>query len=580
MLQAMFAGVSGLQSHQVRMNVIGNNIANVNTVGFKAGRISFQDQLSQTLRAAGGGTNNGVGGQNPVQVGLGVTLGAVDTLQTQGNLQTTGKSTDLAIQGGGFFMVTNGRTIQYTRDGNFDLDSNGSLVNPATGMKLLGYQADLYGVVDNTVPITAASALQVPVGTLTDAKQTENINFVGNLNAGAAVYSTKIDFTGNLDSSAVAPVTVSTITTVYDALGNAHTVETIFSNPEDNPTGANVPAGATRAWNVVLKVDSNTVYDSNAGKSRIYQTGSGWTFADASGNPLGSIIQLNGGTGMNQAAAVPGSSGAPAVNLNLNYASLTNNAASSSLSGLADGQTGSSPYWGTSIRVYDSLGVGHLVSFKYTRVPLQETPPPPLGATAQWAWVAYEGGKQIGSSSDPGNSPLFFGTNGRLVEGGEQTITMTPNDGSVSPFTVKLNNLRMTQLASDSNATAASQNGYPVGTLQSFTISPDGVITGVFSSGQSRALGQIAMTTFSNPSGLERLGNNLFRTSANSGEAQVGVPGQGGRGTITPGYLEMANVDLSTEFTNLIITERGFQANTRIISIVDGLLQDVINLKR
>src|SRR5205085_9335810 len=133
--------VSGLQVHQTKLDVIGNNIANVNTLGFKAGRVTFEDQLSQTLRSSAKPSTD-IGGQNPSQVGLGVALGAVDTLQSQGNLQTTGKATDLAIQGNGFFVVSGGNNVVYTRDGSFDLDSDGVLVNPASGLKLLGYVAD------------------------------------------------------------------------------------------------------------------------------------------------------------------------------------------------------------------------------------------------------------------------------------------------------------------------------------------------------------------------------------------------------------------------------------------------------
>src|SRR5579871_1522716 len=176
MLQAMFSGVSGLQVHQTKLDVIGNNIANVNTVGFKAGSVTFEDQLAQTLRAsAGPGLNTG--GSNPAQVGLGVQLGAIDTLQSQGNLQTTGINTDLAIQGAGFFMVGNGTNVNYTRDGSFDLDSSGQLVNPANGNKLLGYNVDANGVIDTTETIGSTSTLKIPIGTLTSVKQTTAATF-------------------------------------------------------------------------------------------------------------------------------------------------------------------------------------------------------------------------------------------------------------------------------------------------------------------------------------------------------------------------------------------------------------------
>lgn len=579
MLQAMFSGVSGLQAHQTRMSVIGNNIANVNTIGFKAGRASFQDQLSQTLRSASSPEGAGTGGLNFSQVGLGVTLGAIDSIQTQGNLQSTGKSTDLAIQGSGFFVVSDGKNMYYTRDGSFDLDSSGALVNTATGMKLLGYQAEANGNIDNSTPVTQDTVIRIPVGTLSDAKQTENITFSGNLDASSALNSTKVDFTGNLNQAAAATDILQTTQTVYDALGNAHTISITFSNPDSAPSGTGVPSGATAAWDVLVKVDSSTVYDSTAGKSRIYFTGSGWEFADTStGASLGGAIQLDGGTASNSAAKVPGTNGASDFSVDLNLGALTNAASASTITGTPDGQAGSSPYWGTSIRVFDSLGFGHLIAFRYTHVPVGTGGP--TDATARWEWTASENGVQIASSSDPGNSALFFDNTGRLVGGGTQTITITPVNGSVSPFTVKIDNTGLGQLASDSTATASSQDGYSVGTLQSFAVSAEGLVTGVFSSGLSRVLGQIAIASFSNTGGLEKLGNNLYRESANSGSAKIGVPNQGGRGKISPGFLEMSNVDLSNEFTNLIITERGFQANTRIISVVDGLLQDVINIKR
>jgi len=579
MLQAMLSGVSGLQAHETRLNVIGNNIANVNTIGYKAERLTFKDQLSQTLAAASApsGTN---GGANPDQVGLGVTVGAIDALETQGNLQSSGKPTDLAIQGNGFFVVAQNGQLLYTRDGSFDLDANGDLVDPATGAKLLGYAADATGTINTGQPVTAASSLNIPLGKLTSAKQTANVTFSGNLDAGAAIVSTKIDYTGNLDAASTpatslpAPIT----RTVYDAFGNPHTIETDFTNPVDNPTGAGVPAGALRSWDVVVKTDGVVAYDSTAGKSKLYRTATGWTFADASGTPLGASIQLNGGSAANDGSLVPGAQGAAPFAVSLNYAAVTANSGTSNLDGVADGRSGSYPVRTTSVQVYDSLGVGHTIQFQYTRVPVQ--PGDPATATARWDWTATENGASVGSSATPGNTPLYFDANGALTAGRYQVLTITPTSGAASPFTVKVDNIKVSQFASTSTMSADSQDGFAVGTLQSFNIAPDGTITGVFSNGQNRALGQIALASFANPAGLEKVGNNNFRASANSGLPQVGAPGEAGRGQVSPGFLEMSNVDLAQEFTSLIVTQRGFQANTRIVSVVDQLMQDVLNLKQ
>jgi flagellar hook protein FlgE len=576
MLQAMYSGVSGLQTQQSGIDVIGNNIANVNTVGYKSASVSFQDQLSQTIQAATAPTASGAGGQNPIQVGLGVSLGGIQTDQSQGNLQSTGNNSDLAIQGNGMFVVSNGSALSYTRDGSFSIDSSGTLVNPSTGQKVLGYPADSFGTINTTTSITPASTLTVPLGEIMPPQQTADIKFSGNLNASSALYSTKVDYSGNLNSAATASDTADNTVTVYDSLGNPHTVETIFSNPVSNPTGTGVPAGATQSWDVQVKVDGTTIYNSASGNAKAYETGSGLQFADSSGNLLGSSILLDGQNGANHAEQIPGANGASPLSLSLNYGSMTSAASASTLTGTADGQAGATPTWGASEQIYDSLGVAHMINFQYTRVPLSQNAPP--GAQSEWTWTASENGNVISSSSSPNNTPLYFGSNGQLIAGSSQTIIVTPTNGSVSPFTVTLNNSALTQLSSDSNAQASSQNGSAAGTLQSYTIDSNGVLNGVFTNGQTKPLGQIALASFVNPGGLTNVGNNMYQPSSNSGTPQYGVANQNGNGSINPGYLEMSNVDLSSQFTNLIITQRGFEANTKIISTVNTMLQDVLGI--
>ena len=160
MLRSMFSAISGLRGHQIMMDVIGNNIANVNTVGFKSGRVNFQDILSQTLHGATA-PQGGIGSINPAQIGLGMTVAGIDVLQTQGNLQSTGKTTDMAIQGDGFFIESDGAGTYYTRDGAFDIALDGSLANPASGMKVQGWQADAAGNIDITQPIYN---IVIPIG--------------------------------------------------------------------------------------------------------------------------------------------------------------------------------------------------------------------------------------------------------------------------------------------------------------------------------------------------------------------------------------------------------------------------------
>ncbi len=570
MLQAMFSGVSGLQVHQTRLDVIGNNIANVNTIGFKSGSVTFEDQLSQTLKDASAPGAN-VGGVDPSQVGLGVMIGAVETQQTQGNLQTTGNNTDMAIQGNGFFMVSNGSSTSYTRDGSFQLDGNGVLVNPANGDQLLGYSADANGVVNTTQPITSSSVLKIPVGTLTSVKQTGAAVLAGNLDASSSLQTTFTTLNGNIANS---PSTIST--TAYDSQGNAHQVQFTFTQ------GA--PTATDNIWNVGVTVDGAAVSGTHT---------MAFSLATGQYDPANS-------SGLPTNLAVNGTNGAGNFTMNVNYQNTLSDVATSPASAGAttDGQTGSLPTWSTSTDVYDSLGVKHNLTVTYTRAVIGSstgtgTPPlaaPPSSATGQWNWTVKENGVTLASST-PGvvnppatanetatNSPLYFGPNGNLLDPNKQTVMVTPVTGSTTPFPISLDFSGISQLAGTSNVAVTQQDGFPVGTLQSFNIDQTGLITGVFSNGQSRSLGQVAMATFTNAGALTKTGQNNYQASANSGVAQIGLPGAGGSGTINTGFLEMSNVDLSTEFTNLIVTQRGFQANTKIITTVDSMLNDVINM--
>ena len=212
MLQAMYSGISAIEAHQERMDVIGNNIANVNTTAYKAGRVTFQDQLSQTIQGAGAPTGS-IGGTNPQQIGLGVRVGSIDMMLQQGGLQSTTKPTDMAIQGNGFFMLGDSTGVSYTRDGSFTLDSSGTLVNSSTGSHVLGWKSDVNGKIDATQQITTASKLAIPVGGLTAVQPSSTVTFGGNLSA----------------ESTTASGAYTRSVKVYDSLGEPQTVTASFT---------------------------------------------------------------------------------------------------------------------------------------------------------------------------------------------------------------------------------------------------------------------------------------------------------------------------------------------------------------
>ncbi len=409
MMRSMFAGVSGLRNHQTRMDVIGNNIANVNTVGYKTSRVTFQDALSQTLRGATAPQNNR-GGINPQQVGLGVSLSSIDVLHTPGNLQTTGVNTDLALQGNGFFILGDGAQRYYTRAGNFSMETSGELVY-SNGLQLQGWMADNSGNINTNGQI---QGITLPINSTIDPKATDDMTLTGNLNSAAA---TGDSFVRNVE--------------VYDSLGNSHVLEITFEKTGDN------------AWDYTVTPDGISTFTS--------------------------------------------------------------------------GDTG---------------------------------------------------------------SVTFNPANGHLATGGPIDLFYNPAGGAAGGQEIIIDISDITQQQADESTLAYEQNGYEMGYLDSFKIDSAGTVIGVFTNGLTKNIAQIAVANFANPAGLEKMGETMFRVSSNSGTAQINPSGVGGSGGITPGTLEMSNVDLSQEFTDMIVTQRGFQANSRIITTSDEMLQELVNLKR
>jgi flagellar hook protein FlgE len=398
MLRSLFTGISGMRTHQQMMDVTGNNIANVNTAGYKTSTAVFQDTLSQMLKPAGApqGAN---GGTNPAQIGLGVGLSGVSTNFSQGSAQVTGRSTDLMINGDGFFVLGDGDGQLFSRAGSFSFDSDGRLVNP-NGKIVQGWNAN-NGVIDPNAPL---QGVQIPMGTPFPPKA-----------------STEAFFSGNLAADSVSTTPITTGMKVYDDQGNETVLTLSFTK-----NGAN-------NWGVSVTDGTNTT-------------------------------------------------------------------------------------------------------------------------TATLDFAATNGG-----------APDIM------------TVTL-PRPAPGADIVVDLS--RLSSFAGDSTLTPQRQNGSSMGALNSFSISADGSVVGVFSNGLKQTLAQVAVASFSNPPGLEKVGDSMYRTTVNSRDAAFGIAGSGGRGQLQGGALEMSNVDLGQEFANLIVAQRGFQANSKVISTSDELLQDLVNLKR
>ena len=463
MMRSLYSGVSGLQNHQTRMDVIGNNISNVNTNGFKRGRVNFQDMISQQMSGAAKPTDE-LGGVNPKEVGLGMTIASIDNVFTQGNLQSTGVSTDLAIQGNGFFLLKSGEESFYTRNGAFGLDRDGTLVNPANGMRVQGWMAE--EVNGQMLVSTAASPedLIIPVGSKDPAKETTNVNFACNLNKNTP------EIMEGASADDIYKGTWGTEQKIYDSFGNEHMLSVSFRRVPGNPN----------QWEANVQIDPD-----NADYT---QTRVGLGTTDGMGNTF--LVNFD------------------------NYGALASISDSAGNLSNTEGQ----------IVIQTSFAV---------------------------------------AESNPD------------AEGNPYRQTLNINLGTIGSFKDTI-----TQSASKSTTKAFYQDGYTMGYLDNFKIDSSGIITGVYSNGTNRTIGQIALASFANDRGLEKAGDNTYVESNNSGMARIGESGVAGKGTLMAGALEMSNVDLSEQMTDMIVTQRGFQSNAKTIQTADTLLETVLSLKR
>ncbi|MCA0384180.1 MAG: flagellar hook protein FlgE [Firmicutes bacterium] len=455
MMRSMFSGVSSLRAHQLRMDVIGNNIANVNTVGFKASSVAFAEIYSQTLKGASSSTD-ARGGTNPMQVGLGTNTAAIAVNHTKGSIQRTDVATDLMIDGSGFFIVTNDANAQnkyYTRAGNFSMDEQGFMVT-TEGLKVLDV---------NMKPI------QVNMSDTKNATATTNLTINGNLNFTDEDYTTTVD--------------------LYDSLGDVHTVNVNFV---DTPY-------VTTVKKTVDPLDPK--YDPATPAAVYNYSYREMTISNATGTQMVP----------DPAAAAPNNHWYVKFNESGEVVDIV------TLATAGDANSAETSVAGTLV-------------------------------------MAVPGASDI---TVPVDRSMFFAN--ADVAGGVRIFT---------------------QVSKESDAKGVQLNGNSAGSIDTFNISSKGEVIGIYTNGERKVLQTIGLVDFDNPAGLEKIGANLFQNTPNSGTPKYGAPSTGSFGSVTPGALEMSNVDLAAQFTDMITTQRGFQANSRVITTSDEILQELVNLKR
>jgi len=581
---ALFTGLSGLISNSRRLDVIGNNISNVNTTAFKSNRMQFTPTFSRNF-SLGTAPGANSGGTNPGQIGLGVTVAGTQRNFNNGAIGATGVATDVAIEGDGFFIVDLAGTRHFTRAGNFVRNPQNELVTQS-GARVMGFGVDeQFNVIEGNLV-----SLAVPVGTLTLAEASRNVIFNGNLNASGQVGTTGSVHTSRAwytDAAMTIPVDANTdlsTTDIYMSDGAGGSVLAFDSsvNPKSITVSGIEKGGKdlgskTFAFSAtpVAGTDSNGVLLSD--------------FTDfikdvlgLDNSAVGSASNLGGNVVINASGqlVITGNEGT-VQDLALETADFVVNAP-----GAGSGQPlvlqKSGPANGESVRtsfvVYDSLGTPLTIDLTFT---LQQTS---ASSGTTWQFVA-ESNDNDALQRLIGLGEVTFDASGHFTNATNQSFSITRTNGAVSPLTVNMDfnsgtNAVSSLTDSASNIAAVYQDGSPIGTLSNFSIGEDGRISGSFTNGLTRTIGQVALAKFSNPEGLVDAGDNLFRTGPNSGTPLVAKPRDFGTGRLVGGALELSNVDLSQEFINMILASTGYSAASRVITTTDELIKQLLVLGR
>lgn len=778
MMRSLYSGVSGLRNHQTRMDVIGNNIANVNTVGYKKSRVVFKDAFYQASRGASAATETR-GGTNPMAVGLGMNIASIDQIHTPSATTTTNKTTDMAVDGNGYFIVNGGGKLYYTRAGAFDFDESGKLVSTANGYTVQGWNAD-----DNFVLNPAGDTETIDISRFLDmpSRATTRMQLSGNLNAGLnyaasrnevqsltfagvpnggnpgglftltmgsnttgliAIGDTGAATAANIDAALeqLPNVGAGNVSVTWDQVRGSYNIEfngtlsnrnvplIAFANPQVAETTAGVTGTTSEVQTLSLGGATSGTYTLSyggaesdpiavgasaadvltalqnipalAGNVAVAAAGADYTitFNNALGNapmlgfseaftggaatvvtttesqlplsvlPVNEVqaLDLSTSTGGDFTLSYGGITSAPipfdadateilsalsanpALNGNISVQEITapvagvsggsytitynnglggtnvetmgitNNGTTGTIITNNHGQPAGNPLpietITTSKDVFDSQGNRIQAYYRFFKYEIQPGSSPGVIPVVQpitrWAcdisldplfegqtgYLANADLRTIdisnpGAATPAGNEKMTrvyniqFDEAGAIINPDTSNATFSinrqipPPGAGTANVTINADFQGLTQFANASSARVASQDGYAAGKLVSYGIGIDGTIQGTYDNDQTKDLARVALRNFQNPGGLKQVGGTLYQESSNSGALPIDVPGVNGLGMILPGSLEMSNVDLSEEFTDMIITQRGFQANSRIITTSDEMLQELVNLKR
>jgi len=558
---ALSSGVTGLQAHQKMLDVAGNNLANVNTTAFKASRITFAELLSETIKKASQPTSS-VGGTNPQQMGSGVSISGIGPNMAQGNIVNTGNPLDLAIEGEGYFVLSDSQQNIYTRAGAFGVDADSNLVDPSTGYRIqrIGSEGETEGF-----QIAGNSDLHVPYDVAIPAKATSQIVVSGNLSADTALPTPRTQVITSNIAYTYDNGTVVALTTQIDQLdqfsgggesdgqlsvGQSGTITISGYHPD----GTALSSGLTFTVNpdttlgdLIDHLNNNVLTDATAslvnGQIRITDNNSGYSRSDTTLSYSGDGL-----------LTVPGYFEISAI--------------------------GGEEVKNINIAAYDSQGGKHVLSGAFVRTDTPNVWDMVLTTiTGDIHQITMDSRRIEGITFDAGDGS-YAGLSGSDLA---QFVVTFAHDTS-SPQTIELNLGTpgkldgLTQFAGNSTAVAREQDGYGAGRLATVSVNNEGLVIGAFSNGIKKNIASIQIALFQNTAGLESIGGGYLIPSANSGEAVATQARTGGAGAVHGGALEKSNADVATEFVNMIQAQNGFQANARTIRVANEILRELSNL--
>ena len=543
---SLLTGASGLLSHQRKLDVVANNLANLNTMGFKSQRILFSDLLYTTIQPASSGSNADFGGTNPRQAGFGVSVAQTSRNHGQGVLTATGAAFDYAIQGDGFFVVSDGQT-NFTRAGAFSLDSNGYLVDPATGAFVQRYGdagEGLDGYPQFQVP--GNNAINVPLGASIEGRISSEAAFGGNLPASALPPLAQVVDSAKPFETSGAPAALTTLLNDLDSNSDGYTTGDLLQIEGTNVDGTPIRAS--------LAVDATTTLG-----DLVNQINSLLVGATAELGPEGSLTITAEDAGESELSLEIFDDAA-----NVGSTKFANH----SLITTTEGKFGD--IHESTIQIFDLRGQPHTLNVEFQKQDFNS-----WDAT----FTLADGSGELTSGS---TFRIEFSEDGRFqtVQGGVGDSSIEIQFDSINETqTVDLSFNQLSHLATGFTS-SFEQNGFPPGNLVTVSVSQDGLLEGIATNGQRIPIAQLAIANFLNTQGLSAKGQNYYQATANSGDPQIGPGLSGASGSVRGGQLESSNVDVALEFTQLIVAQRGFSANARTITVASEVLEELANIIR